>query len=259
MAAYRNNFYLEIFVTLIMMFEIRKFSIETKEFYRNMNSLYGLSNRERDVVKLLQEGKSNKLIASALHITENTVEFHLKNIYSKVQVNSRTELIIKLGNSVVADKKEIGETKERPGLWNWLISLKETVSGISKELKMENVLNSTTNNESNPMTFFESILVCFKKYAEFNGRASRSEFWWFALFITLVTSALVYISETLGSIFLIATLLPLLAAGTRRLRDTGKNGWWQLYLLVPVGGLVLLGFLWAEPTLNAKTEDTHPM
>ncbi len=124
---------------------------------------------------------------------------------------------------------------------------------------MENVLNSTTNNESNPMTFFESILVCFKKYAEFDGRASRSEFWWFALFITLVTSALVYISETLGSIFLIATLLPLLAAGTRRLRDTGKSGWWQLFLLVPVGGLVLLGFLWAEPTLSAQTEDTHPM
>lgn len=121
---------------------------------------------------------------------------------------------------------------------------------------MENVLNSTTSNESTPMTFFESILVCFKKYADFNGRASRSEFWWFALFITLVTSALVYISETLGSVFLIATLLPLLAVGTRRLRDVGKSGWWQLYLLIPIGGLVILGFLWAEPTLSRQLEDT---
>jgi hypothetical protein len=211
------------------------------------------------VVKLLLDGKSNKLIASALQITENTVEFHLKNIYSKYQVNSRTELIIKLGNSVVAEKIEIGETKDRPGSWNWFNSLKEKISGISKELKMENVLNATTNNESNPLTFFGSILVCFKKYAEFNGRASRSEFWWFALFITLVTAALVYISETIGSIFLIATLLPLLAVGTRRLRDTGKSGWWQLFLLAPVGGLVILGFLWAEPTLIAQTEDIHPM
>ena len=224
-----------------------------------MDPLNILSNREREVVKLLLEGKSNKLIASALHITQNTVEFHLKNIYTKNQVNSRTELIIKLGNSVVADKLEIGETKDRLGSWYWFNSMKEKISGISKELKLENVLNSTTNNESNPMTFYESILVCFKKYAEFNGRASRSEFWWFALFITLVTSALVYISETLGSIFLIATLLPFLAAGTRRLRDTGKSGWWQLFLLAPVGGLVILGFLWAEPTLNAQTEETHPM
>ena len=166
-----------------------------------MDPINHLSNRERDVVKLLLEGKSNKLIASSLHITENTVEFHLKNIYSKAQVNSRTELIIKLGNSVVAEKIEIGETNGRPGSWNWLNSMKEKLSGINKELKMENVLNSTTNNESNPMTFFGSILVCFKKYAEFNGRASRSEFWWFALFITLVSAALVYISETLGSVF----------------------------------------------------------
>jgi DNA-binding CsgD family transcriptional regulator len=217
-----------------------------------------LSNREREVVKLLQEGKSNKLIASALHITQNTVEFHLKNIYSKVQVNSRTELIIKLGNSVVADKKEIDETKDNRNFANWFSSLKEAISGISKELKMENVINRAVNNESDPMTFFESILVCFKKYAEFNGRASRSEFWWFTLFITLVTAALGYISETLGSIFLIATLLPLLAVGTRRLRDTGKSGWWQLYLLVPVGGLVILGFMWAQPTLSLQSEDTVP-
>ena len=221
-----------------------------------MDPINGLSNREQDVVKLLMEGKSNKLIASALHITENTVEFHLKNIYSKLQVNSRTELIIKLGNSVVADKSEIGETKSGPGLWNWFNSMKETVSGINKELNMENVINGATNKENVPMTFFESILVCFKKYAEFNGRASRPEFWWFALFITLVTSALVYISETLGSVFLIATLLPLLAVGTRRLRDTGKSGWWQLFLLVPVGGLVILGFLWAEPTLSPQLDVT---
>ncbi len=231
--------------------------MEMKEINHYMDSFKVLSNRERDVVKLLLEGKSNKLIASSLHITENTVEFHLKNIYSKYQVNSRTELIIKLGNSVVADKTEIGETKERSKLQNFLTSVKKSMSGITKELRMEYVVDSSNHQESNPMTFFESILVCFKKYAEFNGRASRSEFWWFALFITLVTTALVYISETLGSIFLIATLLPLLAVGTRRLRDIGKSGWWQLYLLVPVGGLVILGFLWAQPTLSPPTVDPH--
>lgn len=223
-----------------------------------MNPLNNLSKREQEVVKLLLEGKSNKLIALALHITENTVEFHLKNIYSKFQINSRTELIIKLGNSVVADNKEIDETNDRPKIKNWFTSVKEATSAIIKELKMENILNSTDNKETKPVTFYESILVCFKKYAEFNGRASRSEFWWFALFITLVSAALVYISETLSSIFLIAVLLPLLAVGTRRLRDSGKSGWWQLYLLVPVGGLVILGFMWAQPTLDPQTEDSLP-
>ena len=68
---------------------------------------------------------------------------------------------------------------------------------------------------------------------------------WFALFVTLVSGALAYVSEAASSIFLIAVLLPLLAVGTRRLRDVGKSGWWMFYLLVPVGGLVILAWLWA--------------
>lgn len=58
-----------------------------------------LSNREWEVVNLLLQGKSNKLIASSLGISERTVEFHLKNIYAKFQVSSRIELILKLGNA----------------------------------------------------------------------------------------------------------------------------------------------------------------
>ena len=123
---------------------------------------------------------------------------------------------------------------------------------------MENVLNSTAHNGASPMTFYESILVCLKKYAEFNGRASRSEFWWFALFITLVAAALAYASQTLMSIFLIAILLPLLAAGTRRLHDSGTSTWWLLFLLAPYGGIVLLGFLWARPTTSPQPNDTSP-
>jgi uncharacterized membrane protein YhaH (DUF805 family) len=67
------------------------------------------------------------------------------------------------------------------------------------------------------------------------------------LFVTLVASTLAYLSEQLVNVFLIATLLPLLAVGARRLRDIGKSPWWQLFLLVPVGGIVILGILWAQP------------
>jgi len=223
-----------------------------------MDQFIGLSNREHEVVKLLMEGKSNKLIASFLHITENTVEFHLKNIYSKYQVNSRTELIIKLGKSVVADREENAENSDRLHGSKWTATMRAAITRIQKELKMESIMNSTGQSESNPMKFHESIIVCLKKYAEFSGRASRSEFWWFALFIALVASALAYIHETIASIFLIATLLPLLAAGARRLRDSGKSAWLQLFLLVPVGGLVLLGFFWAEPSISPEPDSTLP-
>lgn len=223
-----------------------------------MDQFNGLSNREQDVVKLLLEGKSNKQIAFALHITDNTVEFHLKNIYSKYKVSSRTELIIKLRDSVVEGKGEDAENGDRLHVSNWFASLRDALFRIGKEFKMESSSFSNAQNGANSKTFFEAIFVCFKKYADFTGRASRSEFWWFALFIMLVAAALAYISQTLVNIFLIATLLPLLAAGARRLNDSGKSAWWQLLLLVPVGGIVWLGFLWAEPSTSPQPDDTLP-
>jgi DNA-binding CsgD family transcriptional regulator len=227
-----------------------------------------LSTREEEVVKLLLEGKSNKLIASALHISERTVEFHLKNIYAKHQVSSRMELVLKLGKtadrreatklgeSTVANEGEVAENRDRLNLSkNWANLLRETVSIIGKELKVDAVLNSKDRNA--PMTFFEAIRVCFVKYADFNGRASRAEYWWFMLFITLVASALAYLSESAVSIFLIAVLLPFLAVGSRRLRDTGRSGWWQLYMLVPVAGIFLVWIYCAEPS-KSLPDDSMP-
>lgn len=230
-----------------------------------------LSNREQDVVRLLLEGKSNKLIAASLGISERTIEFHLKNIFNKYQVGSRVELILKLGDSTgagrgevadpgqstVADKGGIAENRDQPTLRNWAISLREAISMIGKERNMESVLNSNARNEASTMTFYESIRVCLTKYAEFNGRATRSEFWWFTLFVILVASALTYVSETLVNVFLIAMLLPQLAAGARRLHDTGRSGWWQLFLLAPIAGIVLVGILWAVPS-TSQSDDMFP-
>lgn len=216
-----------------------------------------LSSRENDVLKLLLEGKSNKLIASALHISVSTVEFHLRNIYAKFQVGSRMELILKLRQSTVAGEGETAENREMPTWKNWVETIHKHISRIGKEFKMENTVDGNVRDEGTPMTFFEAIRVCFRKYAEFQGRASRPEFWWFALFVTLAVSAFVYVNEALASVFLIAVLLPFLAVSTRRLRDSGKSGWWTLFLLVPVGGIVLLGFYWALPPANPFPEDAQ--
>ena len=217
-----------------------------------------LSNREREVMELLLEGKSNKQIALALSISERTVEFHLRNIYNKFQVNSRVELVLKLGNSTVADEGEAAENRDRLSLWNWAQSLREAVSTIGKEIRMENTWSSDARGEGSRMTFFEAIRVCLVKYAVFEGRATRSEFWWFALFVVLVAAALNYLSQAVGEVFLIAMLLPFLAAGARRLHDIGKSAWWLLFLPVPVGGIITLGFLWAMPAVDPLFDDTLP-
>lgn len=225
-----------------------------------------LSSRERETVQLLLEGKSNKLIARDMKISERTVEFHLKNIYEKYQVNSRLELVLKLkndpnwleqedlGESTVAGSRPSAENGDQFNLSNRITSLREAISKFSKELTMNIPLDSTTDNDATQITFSQAIRKCFSKYAEFNGRASRAEFWWFMLFVVLCASVFTLISETAASIFLIAVLLPLLAVGSRRLHDTGRSAWWQLFLLAPVGGLVALGFLWAAPSTDAILE-----
>jgi len=96
------------------------------------------------------------------------------------------------------------------------------------------------------MTFTESISTCFKKYASFDGIASRSEFWWFFLFLLLAGMALGLVSDVLAGVFNLATLLPSLAVGTRRLHDTDRSGWFQLLWLVPVVGWIILIVLYAQ-------------
>ena len=215
-----------------------------------------LSSREWEVVNQLLEGKSNKQIAAALHISVRTVEFHLKNVYDKLQVSSRTELILKLRQSTVVDQGEVAQNGDTSDSGPGAKSLRQAVSGIGKELGMKEFVVESARKGGETVTFFESIVICLTKYADFNGRALRSEFWWFALAVTLVTSALTYLNEAVASVFLIAVLLPLLAAGARRLQDAGRSPWSQLYLLIPVGGLVIMGFLWAEPPVDSLPEKT---
>jgi len=94
------------------------------------------------------------------------------------------------------------------------------------------------------MTFGESISICFKKYATFEGRASRSEYWWFFLFTFLASMAVGIISETLSALFSLAVLLPSLAVGARRLHDTDRSGWFLLLWFIPVLGWIVL-VIWA--------------
>lgn len=99
------------------------------------------------------------------------------------------------------------------------------------------------------MNFQDSIKICFTKYADFSGRASRPEYWWFFLFNFLVSAALAMFSQGLSSLFSLATLVPRLAAGARRLHETNRSGWWQLLWLVPVVGWIVIIIFLAQEAL----------
>lgn len=94
------------------------------------------------------------------------------------------------------------------------------------------------------MTFGESISTCFKKYADFDGRATRSEYWWFVLFTFLVSLTLGIFSEVLSGVFSLGVLLPFLAVGARRLHDINKSGWFLLVWFIPIIGWIVM-IVWA--------------
>ena len=120
------------------------------------------------------------------------------------------------------------------------------------------------------MTFQQAVrTVVLEKYADFNGRARRSEFWWYALFAALVGAvasvldALLFDSNLSGgqltpirSLVNLALLLPGLAVGARRLHDTGRSGWWQLIALTVIGVIVLI--VWWVQDSKPETNQHGP-
>ena len=137
------------------------------------------------------------------------------------------------------------------------------------------------------MSFGQAISTCFKKYATFSGRAKRSEFWWFFLFIYVVGIILVVIDGligfqigaqevtiggtatkfpgigVLGLIWSLATLLPGIGVMVRRVHDSGKSGWLVLlgYVLMLACGigiilLLVLALLKSTPGDNKYGPET---
>jgi len=112
------------------------------------------------------------------------------------------------------------------------------------------------------MNFSQAITTCFGKYANFSGRASRSEFWWFYLFTVLmvwfaslvgVTIDPVWGPDALSSLVNLAVFIPVISAGSRRLHDIGKSGWWQLIMLTVIGIIPLI-IWWARKGIQEENE-----
>jgi uncharacterized membrane protein YhaH (DUF805 family) len=105
------------------------------------------------------------------------------------------------------------------------------------------------------MTFIEAIKSYFKNYTTFKGRARRSEFWYAALFTTLVSLAISIVApghrdmingiefdqnSALSDLWNLVTLLPTLAIVWRRLHDVNKSGGWFFFVFLPIVGWIML-------------------
>lgn len=135
------------------------------------------------------------------------------------------------------------------------------------------------------MDFQTAVRTCFEKYLTVEGRASRAEFWWFALFLLIAGAVLMAVDRTifggwafypdmmryhtgghgmwrygawsygvwmpgprpLTFLFGLATLLPRLAVAVRRLHDVDRTGWWLLIGVIPVIGALVLLYWFIQP------------
>jgi uncharacterized membrane protein YhaH (DUF805 family) len=109
-----------------------------------------------------------------------------------------------------------------------------------------------------------------RKYAVFSGRAQRQEYWMFVLFNVIIVLFLGIIDEmadsdfessrsTLTTLYVLATLIPFLAVGVRRLHDTGRSGWWMLIGVIPIiGAIVLLIFIIQDSQLMDNQYGPNP-
>ncbi len=115
------------------------------------------------------------------------------------------------------------------------------------------------------MTFSESVSTCFKKYFVIQGRASKSEFWWFQLlwsasfFIMFIFEG----SEPVTYFFygiIVIIFIPLFTVGVRRLHDTGKSGFYYFWSLVPfIGSLIVLAFMLGDGTKGRNQYGDNPL
>ena len=94
-----------------------------------------------------------------------------------------------------------------------------------------------------------TYIECLRKYAKFNGRSRRKEYWMFVLFVNLIFLSLLTVSSsspvirTLLDIYLLAMIVPGIAVSIRRLHDTDRSGLWIFINLVPLGTLIFLYFM----------------
>ena len=122
--------------------------------------------------------------------------------------------------------------------------------------------STSAGRPAHMMGFSDAVQnVLMNNYANLDGRASRSEYWWFVLFNFIVNIVTFVIDLTLGSmitydmgyvglIAFLALLLPTVSVSVRRLHDIGKSGWWILLAIIPIvnfiGIFVIIVFTFME-------------
>jgi uncharacterized membrane protein YhaH (DUF805 family) len=110
------------------------------------------------------------------------------------------------------------------------------------------------------MDIKQAVTSVLTKYAKFDGRAMRSEYWWFVLaniIAQIVLSGIDYAvfgQQLLSALLSLALLIPGIAVSFRRMHDIGKSAWNLLWLLIPIVGFILIIYWFAQPGTSGDNQ-----
>ena len=94
----------------------------------------------------------------------------------------------------------------------------------------------------------DAFAAGWQNFSDFTGLSKRVEFWWFIVVNAICYSILSMVWSQLATIYSILSIVPVVAVGIRRLRDTGRSGWWYLINLIPFLGTIVFLVFCAQPS-----------
>lgn len=228
--------------------------------------LRGKWGKAKDVKELKfeeekKEEKSKKLKDIESYITNEPIDPPKKEKISKIKKQK-----VDLESKRELPKEEVVKTED---------IIQPPVELPSEDIKVEytEVKNDESekfydDDEMEDINVIESIKICFRKFLVIQGRASRSEYWWFVLatiifdiLCELIDYSLGYSYYDFGPFFFISliTLIPATTAGIRRLHDQNKSGWWLLISFTIIGLIPLLIWLVSKGTRGKNRFGEYPL
>lgn len=228
---------------------IEELNKEQKEDIRT----FIISDEKAELTERVQENKQE--VINKENIVNNKQPW--QNLKKEVESNIETQALKKdeeLIDGKLEESPENSETDIDNNDENW--------NSETEDLNRDKTYDDINVQGIN---FFDSIGICFKKYFNFSGRASRSEYWYFQLFVFPIIIWSQFPSDDgfllmLQIILLFGVIIPALSCSVRRFHDIDKNGWWVLINIIPfVGWIALIILLSQKGTEGPNRFGEYPL
>jgi len=219
-------------------------------------SVEGLNFEEKKVEEPLKE-ETEDIVDIITREPETTPPLKVSKGRKKEEVKIKTETKKDIEEEKIVEEKEVkSEEITEP-------ESKTTTEEVISKTEDDKLEEEYADKKMEDINFFQSLKICFKKFVDFKGRASRSEYWWYALFTSIISIPSYLPNETaqvLGGLAWLIILLPTLAVTVRRLHDINKSGWFLLISFIPIiGTIIILVMVIEKGTLGKNRFGEYPL